>query len=203
MFKSAESLSQKQTFKCLPNPISCQAHLEGAFHAIPGSVASAFSDIVSFVGRFHGTAATCPVGTGLSTGGVSVVPSPAEWSWLLPSLVRRLGSDPQQSWAGADTVVVQMVKWEFFPFLWEFWRFVNYFLAWCFRTEIKIPNGWWQVWKRNKESGQPQYFIFDFDFLTLCYSSKAKKSVNMQNKSVSPEQKGRKVASVFSFPQKA
>lgn len=37
----------------------------------------------------------------------------------------------------------------------------------------------------------------------LFTSSEAKKSVNMQNRSISHEQKGRKVSSIFSFPQKA
>lgn len=50
LFKSAESLFQKQPFKCSPNHKSCQANPEGAFHAIPRGVGSPFSDVVCSVG---------------------------------------------------------------------------------------------------------------------------------------------------------
>lgn len=86
---------------------------------------------------------------------------------LLPSPVGRLRSDSQQSWAGPDRVVVQMVKWECFSHFCEsFEEFVNYFLACCFGREIS--SRWQQVCKRNQKSGQPQYFIFDSVFLRYC-----------------------------------
>lgn len=67
-FKSAENLSQKQTFKCSPNPKSCQAHPDGAFHVIPGGVGSAFSAIVSFAG----------MGWGRTSGMAPQPPAPGE-----------------------------------------------------------------------------------------------------------------------------
>lgn len=162
-----------QIFKCPPNPKSCQAPHEGPFQTILGDVGSTFSDAMSFVGagwcRTSGTAATCPVGTGPPMGEVSEVPSPVGWSWLLPSPVWRLRSDPQQSWAEPDTVAVQMVKWECFSrFCKSFEEFVNYFLACCFGREIKISSHWQQACKRNQKSGKPQYFIFDFVFIRFC-----------------------------------
>lgn len=104
--------------------------------------------------KSHETAAICPVGTGPPAEGVSVGPSPAGWNWLLPSPVR-VETDPQQLWAGAHTVAVQMVKWECFShFSRSFEEFVIYFLACCFGTEVKISDGSWQICTRNKTSEQ-------------------------------------------------
>lgn len=57
-------------------------------------------EVSLLIGLACGNAYLCahvPVGPGPPAGGVSAVLSPVGQSWLLPSLKRRLGSDPQHS----------------------------------------------------------------------------------------------------------
>lgn len=85
----------------------------------------------------------------------------------------------------------------------SFEEFVNYILACCFETEIKISNGWWQIWKRKKtKPGQPQYFIFDFDFLIFCLLLQKPRNQLTYRTEVFLMNRKEQVSSIFSFPLK-
>ena len=78
-------------------------------------------------------------------------------------------------WAGKDMFVFQMILWEWlvvFVFVGFFFFFpismgVLQISKWFSRLVFWNRN-WSQIWKGNKEFGQPQYFIFGFDFWAFC-----------------------------------